>query len=136
MGKQFKGVSHMQIPVILLMVVLIAALVFMMRRKTTVGGSCCGSRETVEPKIKPKDRNKSHYPYHYQASIDGMVCSNCARRVENAFQKNDGILARVDLSGKLSDVRSKRPLSRQDVAAMLNGTSYSLMDLIEIPEGK
>ena len=118
--------------VVLLLIVLIAALIFMMRRKTTVGGSCCGSKETLEPKIKPKDRDKSHYPFHYEAQIDGMVCSNCARRVENAFQKNDGIMAHVNLSRKSSDILSKEPLSSNDVLEMLKGTSYMLTDLKEI----
>lgn len=113
--------------VILILVVLVAALILMMRRKNTKGGSCCGSRETMEPKIRPKDRNKSHYPYRYEAEIDGMVCANCARRVENAFQKNEGILAHVDLSEKASDVLSKKPLHREDVLQMLQGTSYTLV---------
>ena len=120
--------------VIVLLAALIAALVYMMRRKSTRGSSCCGSKETMEPRIKPKDRNKSHYPYHYEADIDGMVCNNCARRVENAFQKNDGIMAHVNLSRKNSDILSKEPLNSEDVRNILNGTSYTLMDFREIAD--
>ena len=122
----------MSVFVVLLLIVLVAALVLMMRRKNSSGSSCCGSKETLEPRIKPKDRNKSHYSFHYVAEIEGMVCSNCARRVENAFQKNDGIMARVDLYGKKSDVLSKQPLDDTDVRDMLSGTSYVLKDFREI----
>ena len=122
----------MTVFVVLLLIALVAALVFMMRRKATSGSSCCGAKEAMEPKIKPKDRNRSHYPYHYEAQIEGMVCANCARRVENAFQKNDGIMAKVDLFRKNSDVRSKQPLRDEDVRNMLSGTSYVLTDFREL----
>lgn len=119
---------------VLLLLALVAALVFMMKKKVTSHSSCCRSQEALEPKIKPKDRNKSHYPYHYEAHIEGMVCSNCARRVENEFNKNDGIMARVDLYRKKSAVLSKKPLNNGDVRKILNETSYVLKDFKELSE--
>ena len=41
------------------------------------GSACCGERDAPEKKIKPADKNKSHYPYEYILVVDGMRCSNC-----------------------------------------------------------
>ena len=46
--------------------------------------SCCGSAEAVSAK-KVEDTDVSHYPYRYRLSIDGMMCSNCAKNVENTL---------------------------------------------------
>lgn len=51
-------------------------------KKLRQGGGCCGEREPAEKKVRVADRNRSHYPYHAVLKIDGMVCANCARRVE------------------------------------------------------
>ena len=37
--------------------------------------SCCGTPEVKTVK-KVEDTDKSHYPYHYILSIEGMHCSN------------------------------------------------------------
>ena len=69
----------------LLLIVLIAILVIMMSTKLTKGSSCCGTKEPPVKRIKPSDSDTSHYPHTYELKVEGMVCVNCARRVENAF---------------------------------------------------
>ncbi|WP_034476061.1 heavy-metal-associated domain-containing protein [Butyrivibrio proteoclasticus] len=116
-------------------VVLLAALsllIFMMRRKLTHGSSCCGTHEASERKIKVADKKISNYSYHYEVKIGQMVCSNCATRVENAFNKNDGIYAKVDLENKRAIVHAKRELSRNDVAQFMNGLPYVIKDFNDI----
>ena len=54
------------------------------RKKLRYGGGCCGEHDAMETKVKVADRNKKHYSYQVVLSIDGMTCSNCSRRVENA----------------------------------------------------
>ena len=61
------------------------------------GGGCCGEHEAPEKRIKPKDRNKGHYPYAVVLTIDGMTCENCARRVENALNQMGDVWATVNL---------------------------------------
>ena len=78
----------------------IILLIIMMKKKLLHGGSCCGGHEAPESKVKVADKNISHYDYHYEVSIEGMVCSNCATRVENALNGNDGIYAKADLGNK------------------------------------
>ena len=103
-----------------------ALIVWASINKIRHGGSCCGEHETAAAKIRASDRNLSHYPYHYTAEIEGMVCAHCVRNVENAFHAVDGIYAVVDLSHKTAKLYAMYPLTRREAAAMLDGTSYTL----------
>ena len=69
-------------------------------KKLRQGGGCCGEREPAEKKVRVADRNRSHYPYHAVLKIDGMVCANCARRVENAINRMDGYWAEAAFQGR------------------------------------
>ena len=81
---------------ILAAVVLICAYaVYSYIRKLRVGGGCCGEREAAPKRVRVRDRDKRHYPYVLEVTIDGMVCANCARRVENALNSLDGVWARA-----------------------------------------
>lgn len=60
-------------------------------KKFTRGGGCCPEREAEEKRVKVRDRDRSHYPYKVTLKIDGMTCSNCARRVENALNSMEGV---------------------------------------------
>ena len=84
-------------------------------RKLRRGGGCCGAHDPAEKKIKVADRDQSHYPYSVTLSIDGMTCSNCSRRVENALNKLDGVWATVDLGNGKANVRLK---NQPDEAAL------------------
>lgn len=86
---------------------------------------CCGTAEAVTVK-KVADTDESQYPYSYRLSIEGMMCSNCARTVENALNETDGVWARVDLGRKEAKVLTKVPKTQADFAASLNGYSYSI----------
>ena len=103
-----------------------ALIVFSVIRKIRHGGSCCGEHEAAAVKIRAADRDLSHYPYHYTAEIEGMVCAHCVRNVENAFHSAEGIHAAVDLGRKTARLFAKHPLTRREAAAMLDGTSYTL----------
>ena len=86
-------------------------------------GGCCGEHESAAAKVRSADSDISHYPYRYEAQIEGMVCSNCVRNAENAFNSAEGIYARIDLGRKTALIYSKRSLGRRDAAAVLEGTS-------------
>ena len=95
------------------------------------GSACCGEREAFEKKIRVRDRALSHYPYHYMAMIDGMVCGGCVRKVENAFHNVNGIYVRVDLEQKAARVLSKQPLRREDAVDILKDTACTILDFQE-----
>lgn len=89
------------------------------------GASCCGSKELVTKK-KVDDTDPSHYPYHYRLDINDMVCSNCARNVENTLNGLSGIWARVDLGRREADVLAKQTMQESDFREALRSTSYTL----------
>lgn len=91
-------------------------------------GGCCGAGgDGPEKKMKVADRNEANYPYRSVAQIDGMVCGNCATRVENALNSMDGIWAKVDLSRKQATILSKTPLDEQTVRSAVRKQGYTVM---------
>ena len=113
----------------LLLIVLIAILVIMMSTKLTKGSSCCGTKEPPVKRIKPSDSDTSHYPHTYELKVEGMVCVNCARRVENAFISQGDMIAKADAMSKEVRLWSKRELSRQDAASIVSDAGYTLLDI-------
>ena len=116
----------------IIIVLVLAALVFVAVKRiyTTVkfGGSCCGSGNGMDKKVRVKDHDRSNYPYKYSLKIEGMVCSGCARRVENIFNSDGELWAKVDLEHKAANVLAKRAVSREEFVNMFNGSSYTLVD--------
>lgn len=113
----------------LLLIVLIAILVIMMSTKLTKGSSCCGTKEPPVKRIKPSDSDTSNYPHTYELKVEGMVCVNCARRVENAFISQGDMIAKADAMSKEVRLWSKRELSRQDAASIVSEAGYTLLDI-------
>ena len=95
--------------------------------------SCCGSAESVTVK-KVEDTDASHYPYHYLLSIDGMMCSNCAKTAENALNSMPGVWGRVNLGKKEADVLAKSPVESASFAEALKKKSYILTDCKVVSE--
>lgn len=115
--------------IVILLIVVIAWQTFTKVRK---GSSCCGEHEEMASKVRVDDKNKSHYPYSYILNIEGMVCSNCVRNVENALNVCDGIWAKVDLATRTAKVLSKERKDKQFFLDVMNQTSYVLLDYREV----
>ncbi|MBO5518297.1 MAG: cation transporter [Firmicutes bacterium] len=96
--------------------------------------SCCGSAEAVTVK-KVEDTDVSHYPHHYLLSIDGMMCSNCAKTVENTLNGMPGVWGRVNLGKKEADVLTKTPVESASFAEALQKKSYTLTGCKVLSEG-
>ena len=74
------------LPTVLICLALLLIVVFSVRsylKKLKTG--CCGSGGDQVKRVRPGDRDVSHYPYAKVVRVEGMHCQNCARRVENAF---------------------------------------------------
>ena len=106
----------------------IAALYILMKNKVTKGSSCCGEHEAFVERIRADDRDPAHYPYHYRLLVEGMVCANCAKRVENAFLGTGEMLADVDLGKKEVKLLSKRELDRREAAGIVDRAGYTLAE--------
>ena len=91
------------------------------------GSACCGERDAPEKKIQPSDKDKSHYPYKYILSVDGMHCSNCTRHVENALNSIDGLWATANLEKKSVTVLSKMELEAEDLESEVRDAGYTVL---------
>lgn len=114
--------------VVLLLVIIIFCAVMSIRKRIKYGSSCCGSHDAPPTKIKVHDKNKSHYPYTYTLTIDGMHCSNCVRHVENALNVLDGVWAMVCLENKTALVRSKNQLNKDELSKIIAQAGYTVID--------
>ena len=114
---------------ILVLAVLVGLAVLRIYRTVRYGGSCCGSGTETDKKVRVKDRNKANYPYQYKLKVEGMVCAGCVRKVENLFNSDGELWAKVDLERKEARILSKREMSREDFWEMLKTSSYTLMDV-------
>lgn len=116
---------------ILAAVVLICAYaVYSYIRKLRVGGGCCGEREAAPKRVKVRDRDKRHYPYVLTVTVDGMVCANCARRVENALNSLDGVWARVeDVGSGRATVRTKSAPDEAALRSAVRQAGYTVLSV-------
>lgn len=109
--------------VIIIFLIVILAFALMGAGKRLKGGCCGGAKQK---KIKPKDTNTAHYGYCYDLRIDGMTCEHCKIRVENLFNSLDGCFAKVNLKDKSAALRTKKPMSSDEISAVLSANGYVL----------
>lgn len=96
----------------IIIIILIAAICCyaLISYKKNLTQGCCGSSGTAVRKKRVNDRNASHYPYEITMKIDGMVCSKCKTRVENALNSIEGVWAIADVEKGEVQVRMKNPV--------------------------
>ncbi|MGN1388606.1 MAG: FeoB-associated Cys-rich membrane protein, partial [Bulleidia sp.] len=76
----------------IILVIVLAAVIAALRSVKKNKGSCscgCGSADSPEP-IRVHDRNPNHYSHEALIRIDGMHCTNCAVKVDNALNQIEG----------------------------------------------
>ena len=114
--------------VIFVLAIIVVCAILSIRKRIKYGSACCGTHDAAPKKIKVKDKNKAHYPYTYTLTVDGMHCSNCARRVENALNSKDGVWAKVNLENKSVLVRAKSQLKWEDFSTVITNAGYTLIE--------
>ena len=124
----------MQNFLILLAIIAICAAGFFGYRKKLRSGCCGAGGDGPEKKVRVKDRNRANYPYVMQLGIDGMTCSNCARRVENALNRLEGVWAAVDFSGHSALVRCKQPVPEETLSQTVLNAGYIMLSCQKISE--
>ena len=113
--------------IIFVLAIIVVCAILSIRKRIKYGSSCCGTHDAAPKKIRVRDKNKSHYPYTYTLAVDGMHCSNCARRVENALNSKEGVWAKVNLEKKTVLVRSKNPLEESELSKIISDTGYTVI---------
>ena len=115
--------------VIFVLAIIVLCAILSVRKRIKYGSACCGTHDAAPSKIRVRDKNKAHYPFTCTLTVDGMHCSNCARRVENALNSKEGIWAKVNLENKTVLVRSKNQLKWEDLSPIISAEGYSLIEL-------
>ena len=109
--------------------IIVVCAILSIRKRIKYGSSCCGTHDATPAKIRVRDKNKAHYPYTYTLIVDGMHCSNCARRVENALNSKEGVWAKVNLENKSVLMRAKSQLKWEDLSPIISAEGYTLIEL-------
>ena len=87
--------------IIIAILVIIIAAALVHARKHFKGGGCCGSGSNT---IRSKKQLPGPKLGEKTLVIEGMHCENCEIRVENALNRLDGVVCRVNLRKKCAAV--------------------------------
>ena len=93
-------------------------------KKARRGGGCCGEHEEMEKKLVVADRNKAHYPYSVSLQLGGMTCENCARKVENALNRLEGVWASVSIGDHSAKLLSKTEPDEKAIRESVRQAGY------------
>lgn len=111
-------------------IIIIVICVFGIRSYTKrLTHGCCGGGGEVEKRVRPKDKNPGHYPYISQIKIEGMTCSNCAARIENAFNSMDGMWAQADSGTGNVAVRMKEKCEEKELKRTVERLGYRVVEV-------
>lgn len=127
--ERMMDVNIQNMGVIAVLLVIVALAVYGTVKRIRYGSACCGTKDPAEKKVRVPDRDKDHYPYRYLLSVDGMHCSNCARRIENAFNRTEGRWASADVGKKEVRLLSKHEEKERDLADITGSAGYTLLSL-------
>ena len=87
--------------IIIIVLLVILALALLRAKKHFKGGGCCGSGSTTirDKKVLPGPKIGEKV-----LTVEGMHCENCEIRVENALNRLENVLCKVDLKKKTATV--------------------------------
>ena len=116
----------------ILVTVLIALIVFGIRSyMKKLSSGCCGTSVEKEKRLPVKDADKKHYPYAYPIAVEGMHCANCAARLENAFNGQEGMWAQADAAHGHVLLRAKDPLAEGRIRQIVALAGYRVVRIEE-----
>lgn len=108
----------------ILLVILVIAI--LRAKKHFKGGGCCGSGgNTIRDKktlTAPKIGEKV-------LVIEGMHCENCEVRVENALNRLDGVLCKVNLKKKIATVSYSAEVSDELLRETVEKVGYTVIEI-------
>lgn len=72
-------------------------------------------------------KNAENYPYVKKIKIEGMTCPNCAVRIENAFNRIDGMWAKVDSSTGYGTIMMKQEKEDEELKRIVQRAGYTVV---------
>ena len=116
--------------VLIILFAVTAVAVISVVKRIKYGSSCCGERDATPSKIKVKDKNKNHYTNTYYLEVDGMHCSGCVRKIENEFNKNEGMWAKANLEYKQVKLLSKNTVDRNMASKIVSDAGFTMLSFV------
>lgn len=126
----------MRIVVIIILCFVIFFSIKHLLKKIYFGKTCCGNSSPIEQKIEVLDTNTFNYPFCYLITIDGMVCGNCVRHLENAINSHEGVWAKINLRDKIATVYTKKEISSSHFSKIIREAGYTAISIKEIKNEK
>lgn len=120
--------------IVIILIAVFAFFVIKSYRKKLTQGCCGGGSDEKVQKVKVIDTDKKHYPFKTILTVDGMVCSNCEQRVENALNVLSGTWAKASASSGTVTVLSKEEPDENELRSAVNSIgAYTVMD-VKLPQ--
>ena len=67
-----------------------------------------------------------------EIKIEGMSCSHCSGRVEQALNAIDGVSAKVDLEKKTAFVTSSENITEEQIKAAVEDAGYTVVSVKQL----
>lgn len=108
----------------ILLVILTAAL--LRAKKHFKGGGCCGSGSST---VRSHKTLTEPIIGQRLLTVEGMHCENCQARVENALNRLDGVVCKVNLKKKTAAVSYSTPVSDSLLKETVEKMGYKVTDI-------
>lgn len=114
-------------------VIIIAAIavIFVLALKKSIGhfkgnAVCCGG-DAAPVKVKKKKLN--NISAEKIMEIEGMTCSNCSTRVENALNRMENVRADVNLRKKEAKITMSENISDEELIRAVEREGYKVISI-------
>ena len=109
--------------ILIIVLLLVLALALLRAKKHFKGGGCCGSGSTT---IRDKKTLTAPKLGEKVLSVEGMHCENCEIRVENALNRLDGVVCKVNLKKKTATVSYSTEVSNEQLKETVENLGYQV----------
>ena len=111
---------------IIIGIILCITVLSLLRAKKHFKGGCCSSGSNT---IRDKKTLSAPKIGEKIMRIEGMHCENCAIRVENALNRLDGVLCRVNLKKKLATVSYSKEVADEVLKETVEKIGYTVASI-------
>ena len=109
--------------IIIAVLILIIFLALQQTKKKLKGGGCCSGGSTT---IRDKKTLTAPKIGEKVLTVEGMHCENCEIRVENALNRLDGVLCKVNLKKKTATVSYSKDVSDELLKETIEELGYEV----------
>lgn len=87
---------------------------------------CCGGNAGL---VKLEKKKLDKVVSEKNMTIEGMTCSNCSARVENALNSIDCVKAKVNLHKKQAHIQMSEPVDDEELRLAVEKTGYKVVSI-------